>query len=91
MDEIMQMLAALPPETRLETVEQAFADKARFDKLQALTEKQAYTGTVIMRMSSTDRGWRLHETSQDGADSDVRGAIDRFFAEFDPEGEVLDD
>lgn len=89
MDEIMQMLSALPPEARLETVKQAFDDKARLDKLQALTEKQQYTGTVIMRMSSTDRGWRLHETSQEGADSDVRDAIDRFFAEFDPEGEVL--
>ena len=85
----MQMLAALPPEARLETVQQAFADKARLDKLQALTEKQMYTGTVIMRMSETGRGWRLHETSQEGADSDVRGAIDRFFAEFDPEGEAL--
>lgn len=89
MDEIMQMLAAMPPEARLETVQQAFADKERLDKLQALTEKQQYTGTVIMRMSETGRGWRLHETSQEGADSDVRGAIDRFFAEFDPEGEVL--
>lgn len=88
MEEIMQMLAAMPPEARLETVQQAFEDKARFDKLQALTERNTHTGTVRMRFDD-EYGWTLAETSQPGADSDVRGAIDRFFAELDPEGEML--
>lgn len=88
-DEIMLMLSTLPPEKRLERVRQAFEDSKRLDKLQALNEQAKYTGTCILRLSETGRGWRLHETSRDGADSDVRGAIDRFFAEFDPEEELL--
>lgn len=86
---IMQNLSELPPEERLSAVSSAFEDQKRLNKLQALTEKQNYTGAVVMRMSDTGRGWRLHETSQDGADTDVRDAIDRFFAEHDPEEELL--
>jgi hypothetical protein len=89
MDEIMKFLATLPEGDRIKAVEDAFADQKRLNQLQALTEKENYTGTVIMRLSSNGRGWRLHETDLDGADSDVRGAIDRFFAEYDPEGDVL--
>lgn len=90
MEDTIRLLMTLPGEDRLMEIEQAFADKARLDKLQALTEKNAYTGSVIMRMSSSGRGWRLHETEQSGADSDVRGAIDRFFAELDPENELFE-
>jgi len=50
-------------------------DKERLDFLQELTNKKAYTGKVVLRKSFTGRGWRLHETSQDGFDS-VREAID---------------
>lgn len=89
MEEIMQMLAAFPPEARLEMVEGAFADQKRLNKLQALTEKfdSESPGTILMTRGQA--GWQLFETEYEGADSDVRGAIDRFFAEFDPEGEVL--
>lgn len=34
-----------------------------------------YTGKVLFRWSTTGRGWRLHETSQEGAVSTVRDAI----------------
>jgi hypothetical protein len=86
---IMEFLSTLPPEERIESVKAAFEDSKRLNKLQALTEKENYTGRVIMRLSGTGRGWRLHETDQEGASDDVREALDKFFAEFDPEGEVL--
>lgn len=89
MEEIMRFLATLPEEERLEAVENAFADQKRLNKLQALTEREDYTGRVIMRLSTTGRGWWLHETDEEGSDADVRSALDRFFAEYDPEGEVL--
>ena len=57
-------------------------DKHRIDFLQALTGIKQYTGKVTMRMSSTGRGWRLHETdSGDGVES-VRDALDRFMHEY---------
>jgi hypothetical protein len=34
-----------------------------------------YTGKVVFRWSTTGRGWRLHETSRDGAHTSVREAI----------------
>lgn len=86
---IMEFLSTLPPEERIESVKEAFEDSKRLNKLQALTEREEYTGRVILRFSGNGRGWRLHETDQDGAQSDVRDAIDMFFAEFDPDGEVL--
>lgn len=53
-------------------------DKERLDFLQDLTNQADYTGSVLLRLSSFGRGWRLHETSQGGAVSDVRQAIDTF-------------
>ena len=53
-------------------------DKDRIDFLQRLTDQKKYTGDVILRVSTTGRGWRLHETSQLGATSSVREAIDTF-------------
>lgn len=35
----------------------------------------SYTGKVLFRWSTSGRGWRLHETSWDGAVPDVRQAI----------------
>ncbi len=35
----------------------------------------SYTGQVIWRMSESGHGWRLHETSRDGAKTTVRAAI----------------
>jgi len=55
-------------------------DKERLDFLQDLTDKKAYSGQVILRDSKSGRGWRLHETSQEGASSSVRDAIDKFMA-----------
>lgn len=45
------------------------------DFLQQELNKSAYTGKVVCRDSTTNRGWRLHETSREGAVSDVRQAI----------------
>ena len=55
-------------------------DKERLDFLQELTDRKNYTGKVILRESTTGRGWRLHETSQDDGVSSVRDAIDIFLA-----------
>jgi hypothetical protein len=43
MDEIMQKLAQYPPDERLQIVEQAFADKARLDKLQSYAGNRRIT------------------------------------------------
>jgi hypothetical protein len=53
-------------------------DKERLDMLQALTDKAEYTGIVVLRLSVTGRGWRLHETSKPEGSSSVREAIDNF-------------
>jgi hypothetical protein len=53
-------------------------DEERLDFLQKLTNDARYTGKVIVRGSSTGRGWRLHETSRSAAKSSVREAIDDF-------------
>ena len=51
-------------------------DTERLNFLQKLTDRKAYTSRVILRESSTGRGWRLHETSLLGAVATVREAID---------------
>lgn len=56
-------------------------DKERLDFLQKLTDRKSYTGTIILRESATGRGWRLHETNQEGSSENVRDAIDRFMEE----------
>lgn len=86
---IMEFLAALPPDERLETVQSAFEDQKRLNALQALNDKADYTGTCILRLSTTGRGWRLHESDRSRSQSSVRDAIDQFFAEMDPEGEIF--
>ena len=58
-----------------------YTDTELLNFLQLLTNQKTYTGRVILRMSTTDRGWRLHETSQHGAVEDVRTAIDRVIRE----------
>ena len=55
-------------------------DKERLDFLQKLTDNKAYTGLVILRSSTTGRGWRLHETDHENATPSVRIAIDEFMA-----------
>jgi len=53
-------------------------DEERLNFLQKLTDEGRYTGKVILRRSSTGRGWRLHETSFLAAKPSVREAIDDF-------------
>ncbi len=48
------------------------------DALQQLNDESTFTGKCILRWSSYGRGWRLHETSQPGAQTDVRKAIEDF-------------
>jgi len=55
-------------------------DTERLDFLQALTNGARYTGKVILRGSTTGRGWRLHETSRKDGVSSVRETIDKFMA-----------
>ncbi len=57
-------------------IKQLEADKERLDFLDSLNGK--YTGKIILRMSSHGRGFRLHETSQEGAAYSVRETIDNY-------------
>lgn len=55
-----------------------YTDTDRINYLQELmVEEGEYTKKVILRPSTTRRGWRLHETSWDGCCDSVRGAIDK--------------
>ena len=58
--------------------EKTKTDTELLDFLQLLTDNARYTGKVICRASTTGRGWRLLETSWDGAVSDVREAITNY-------------
>ncbi len=53
-------------------------DTELLDALQKLNDECKYTGKCIMRVSSLERGWRLHETSREGAQVSVRDAIENF-------------
>lgn len=55
-----------------------YTDTDLLNQLQLLTDKAEYTGKVILRKSTTGRGWRLHETRWDGSTSSVRQAIVNF-------------
>lgn len=52
-----------------------YTDTELLDFLQHITDKKQYTGRVILRDSINDRGWRLHETSNESAGYNVRLAI----------------
>ena len=54
-----------------------YTDKELLDFLQTELERGRYTGRCILRLSTNGRGWRLNETSWDGAVTDVRKAIAR--------------
>lgn len=51
------------------------SDKDMLDWLQEQNNKQQYTGRCLFRYSTTGRGWRLHETDQEGSFETVRAAI----------------
>jgi len=55
-----------------------YTDKELLDFLDNLNARRAYTGKCILRKSTSERGWRLHETSQKDAKSSVREAIQNF-------------
>ena len=52
-----------------------YSDTDLLNYLQKLTDDAKYTGKVILRDSTSGRGWRLMETSWDGCVPDVREAI----------------
>lgn len=59
-------------------------DRDRLDWLQEQLNKKSYTGKCIFRLSTSGRGWRLHETSEEARDRfgiiptpSVREAIDQ--------------
>jgi hypothetical protein len=54
-----------------------YSDKELLDFLQELNDQCSYTGNCALRMSTTGRGWRLHETSSPGF-KNVREAISFF-------------
>jgi len=59
-------------------------DKERIDYLDSLTGKDQYGGMVVCRMSTTGRGWGLHETTKDWnpeSSKTVREAIDQMMEE----------
>jgi len=63
--------------SKLEEMEK---DTERLDFLQSLNDKEIYTGKCELRMSTTGRGWRLHETETFSGKACrlVRTAIDNF-------------
>lgn len=52
------------------------SDTDLLDFLEYHNGKARYTGKCLFRLSSTGRGWRLHETSGEGAYRSVREAIE---------------
>ncbi|NVM21397.1 MAG: hypothetical protein HWN68_06420 [Desulfobacterales bacterium] len=52
-----------------------YTDKQLLDFLQKKNDETAYTGKCLFRMSAYGRGWRLYETSQEGAKKFVREVI----------------
>ena len=52
-------------------------DRDRLNRLQALTT--GYGKGWILRPSSKFAGMRLHESSRDGSDPDIRTALDKYF------------
>jgi len=54
---------------------QRYTDREILDYLQERLERAPYTGRCVLRESSTGRGFRLMETSRDGAFNDVREAV----------------
>lgn len=58
-----------------EFVEEELSDTQLLDFLEYHNGKARYTGKCIFRLSETGRGWRLHETSREGAYESVREAL----------------
>lgn len=54
-----------------------YTDKELLDFLQKQNDKSRSGGKCLFRISVVGRGWRLHETSREGAIKSVRRAIAR--------------
>lgn len=67
-------------------MEEKYTDTELLDFLESLNEVRRYTGKCILRMSSTERGWRLHESSHPEAKATVREAIIAFIEKNNPYG-----
>ena len=63
-----------------------YTDTELLDFLQELTDRDVYTGKVILRESMTGRGWRLHETTAMGSINSVRQAIIDFMEKYNEDG-----
>lgn len=50
-------------------------DAELLDFLESENAKARYTGRCMFRLSSTGRGWRLHETSDSNSKQSVREVI----------------
>lgn len=66
------------------------SDTEMLDWLETQLKKSEYTGKCIFRWSNNGRGFRLHETSLDGAVDTVREAIENAILD-KPSKENLDD
>ena len=56
-------------------------DTELLDVLQKLNDEAVYSGVCILRLSTTGRGWRLHETADEDVvvpRTSVRQAIEDF-------------
>ncbi len=53
-------------------------DTELLDALQKLNDDKRYTGKCVLRMSTSGRGWRLHETTRSFGRRNVRNAIEEF-------------
>jgi hypothetical protein len=60
---------------------QKYTDTEMLDFLQNMTNQHVYTGRVVCRHSTIQRGWRLHESSHEKAIPNVRQAIEMFIDE----------
>ena len=74
-------IETIPNEAPSRAESQIPTDKELLDFLQSLTDEHMYSGRVVCRMSTTRRGWRLHETSRKNGVPNVREAIAHFVAE----------
>lgn len=85
--ELRKRMEAIPHLARcildnIEGITSSSKDAFRLDFLQMLTDKAEYSGKVVLRISETNRGWRLHETHWPTAINNVRQAIDAFIEEY---------
>lgn len=65
-----------------------YTDEQLIDFLQERNDDAIYSGKCILRFSLHGRGWRLHETTLEGAYASVREAIEYVMDEYYQREEV---